>query len=275
MIAKSVVVAMMLFLSSFAVAATPAIGTVSARGEMRVDGYTVRDSATVFDGSTVETSDVGAVLRLGNGTEVKLAADSRGTLFRNRLVLLRGETELSTSNPFQLEASGLDVSPSAPNTSGIVSLSPVNTVEVAALTGELRVRDSRGVLLASVNPSSAISFSVGPGAVEGQAAGAQAQTFSDVGVVSLVNGHYYLTSSFTGVKYEITGKDLDKYVGDKVVINGTVRAGTSAKPESVEVSSIAINGGGGISTLGKVLIGTAIGGGGAVIGYTVASAASP
>lgn len=267
---KPLVLAMTLLSSTLAVAGTQAIGTANARGQIQVDGYTVRDSATVFDGSTVETSDVGAMLRLEKGTEIKLAVDSRGTLFRDRLVLSRGEMELTTSVPFQLEAEGFDVVPATPHTSGIVSLSAEHTVEVSALTGELRVTNSRGVLLAHVTPQSAMSFFVEPGA-----AAAPTSDFSDTGTVSYENGHYYLTSSISGTQYEIVGKNLKKYVGKKVNINGSLQAGTASAPTSVAVSSIAINGATGISALSGVLIGSAIAGGGAVIGYVVASAASP
>ena len=268
MIAKSVVVAVALFSSSIALAASSAIGTVSTRGEIRVGGYAVRGTATLFDNTAVETSDFAATLRLDRGTEIKLAGGSSGTLFRDRLILSRGETELTTSTPFQLDASGLQVSPSAPNTSGIVSVSQENTVEVATLKGELRVTDSHGILLAHVGPGSPVSFSADP-----SAAGAPAAAFSDIGIVSVdKSGQYFLTSSLTGVKYQISGKDLSKYVGNKVTINGTLISGTPDKPISVAVSSIGINGGTGISTLGKVLIGTSLAGAGVGIGYAVGSA---
>ena len=272
MIAKSVVIATMLLFSSFGLAAPAAIGTASARGEMRVDGYTVRDSATVFNGSTVETGDAGAVVRLARNTEIKLAADSRGTLFRDHLLLSRGETELTASHPFRLEVNGLDVLLSSPNTNAVVSVNKANTVEVAALAGALRVTNSGGALLARVTPGATASLSSAPA---GTAPSTSA--FSDVGKVTYVNGHYYLTSSATGARYEIVGKDLQQYVGKKVAIHGTVQAGTAQNPVAVAINSVALSGGAaaGMPVLGKVLLGTGIAGGGAVVGYVVSSAASP
>lgn len=266
MIAKHVAIAITLFSSSFALAASSAIGTVSTRGEIRVGGYAVRGTATLFDNTAVETNEFSATLRLNKGTQIKLGTGSSGTLFRDRLVLSHGETELTTSTPFQLDASGLHVSPSTPGTTGIVSVGPENTVEVASLRGELKVTDGQGTLLAHVSPGATLSFAAEPGAPA-------TPTFSDTGIVSFEGGHYYLTSSLTGVKYEITGKDLSKYVGKKVVINGTLLSGSAAQPVSVAVSSIAINGpAGGVSTLGKVLIGTSAVGGGIGVGYAIASA---
>ena len=54
---KSKLPAVLMILSTFSYAAagTTAIGTVSARGDMRVDGYRVNGDATLFDGTVVET----------------------------------------------------------------------------------------------------------------------------------------------------------------------------------------------------------------------------
>lgn len=270
MIAKTTVLAVALFSSSFALAASPAIGSVSAPGEFQVGGYTVRGTATLFDNTAIQTNGFIATLRLDKGTQIRLGAESSGTLYRNRMVLSRGETELTASTPFQLEASGLHVSPTAPNTRGVVSVSGANTVEVAALRGELNVMNSRGAVLAHVVPGSTFSFAAGSSAQDAST------SFSDIGLVSEENGQYYVTSSLTGVKYQVTGGNLSKYVGDKVVINGSLTSGTAAHPVTVSISSIAINGGGavggGLGTGGTVAIIGSLAGEGAALGYLVASA---
>jgi hypothetical protein len=237
--AKPYLFAMILFSSSFALAGTSAIGTVSARGDLRVDGYTVRGNATLFDGTAVETDHASATLHLAKGTEIKLANDSRGTLYSDRLVLLRGATELNTSNAFLLEASDLRVTADAPNTKGIVMLSPANTVEVAAVAGELKVTDDGGTVLARVSPGSAASFpgQAGPGLAAGEVQDV-------VGLVSVQNGNYYLTTA-DNTQYLLTGKDFKKYLNDKVVVSGTLQPPTTAGGVgTIAVKSIGINGGG-------------------------------
>jgi len=285
MIPKSVVVAIALFSSSLALAASPGIGTVSTRGEIKVDGYTVRGTATLFDNSAVETKEFAATLRLDAGTEIKLGTGSSGTLYRDRLVLSRGETQLTSATPFQLDAEGLSILPGSTGTVGVVSLSSPNKVEVAALKGQLRVLNSHGALLAEVSPGTSLALSAGPGAQnEGgaqdtpgaQAApapGAPPATLSDIGLLSFENGRFYLSSSLSGLKYEITGNDLSKYIGDKVVIEGTVVSGTAFQPVSVAIKSIAINGPPtGLSKTGKFLIAAALVGEGATLGYVIAAA---
>ena len=101
--AKSCLLAMILVSFSYAYAsgATGSIGTVSARGDLRVDGYTVWGNGTLFNGTAVETGQATATLRLDNGTEIKLAINSHGVVYRDHLVLLQGRSQLKTSGaPF-------------------------------------------------------------------------------------------------------------------------------------------------------------------------------
>jgi len=250
MLRKLQVAGLLLCMYSYAVAGTVSIGTASARGDMRVDSYMVKGNATLFDGSVVETGQATADLRLNKGTEITMSTSSRGTLYRDRLVLQRGETELAANSSFQLEANGFRVTPSEPNSRGVVSLKAGNTVEVAALNGSFGVTNDHGVLLASVRPGRVVSFAMH--ASENQS------SVSVVGMVSFENGHFYLTSA-EDLKYELTGKDLKKFVGTKVEISGTLqpvskdRVGVAGV---ISLSSIGINGavGVGIGTATSLMI---------------------
>jgi hypothetical protein len=244
MLRKLLVVAVMMCMVSYASAGTASIGTASARGDLRVDSYLVKGNATLFDGSVVETGQATADLRLEKGTEITMATSSRGTLYRDRLILKQGKSQLAANSSFQLEANGLRVTPSEPNSRGVVSLLPGNTVEVAALNGSLGVTNSQGVLLANVRPGHALSFAI--------QADAGANSFSGVGLLSSENGRYYITLSDTGITYEITGKDLKKFVGQKVVVTGTTQAtGTTMV---ISANSVRTNGDNGFSTRKSLLI---------------------
>jgi hypothetical protein len=277
MIARSVVIAVTIASSSLAFAASSAIGSVSTRGEINVGGYAVRGTATLFDNTSVETSDFAAILRLEKGTEIKLGAGSSSMLFHNRLVLSRGETQLTSATPFQIEANNLHISPSTSHSTGIVSMNSHNDVEVGALQGGLRVTDSNGALLAEVDPGASLSFPAEPRAQDSPAPPrplhAPPESINDIGLLSFENGRFYLTSTLSGIKYEISRNGLSNYVGDKVVLSGTVLSGTAAEPVLVAVKSIGLNGGPtGMSTLGKILIGTSVAGEAAAIAYVVSAA---
>src|ERR1035438_227730 len=217
MFKKLQVAAILLCMLSYATAGAVSIGTASARGDMRVDSYLVKGNATLFDGSVVETGQATANLRLNKGTEITMSTASRGTLHSDRLVLQQGESELAASSSFQLEANGLRVTPNEPNSRGVVSLKAGNTVEVASLNGSFGVTTDHGVLLANVRPGRVVSFAM--------QAGANPANFSGVGLVSFENGTYYLTTN-ENVKYVLTCKDSRKFVGDKVVVSGTLQGGT-------------------------------------------------
>jgi hypothetical protein len=201
-------------------AAPPSIGTATARGSIRVDGARITGNATVFEGTLIETDNVTADLRLRKGIEIRLAADSRGKLYGDRLVLEKGSGEVGNARGFWLEANQLKITPFDPNSKGVVSMNGAARIEVAAFRGGFDVRTGSGLLVAKVVPGRMLFF-------EPQAAGATAPT-ALTGTLSKENGHYYLTVSETGVKYEITGKDFDKMVGKKVTIKGTIDPGATA-----------------------------------------------
>jgi hypothetical protein len=265
MFKKLHVAAILLCMLSNAAAGTVSIGTASARGDMRVDSHLVKGNATLFDGSVVETGQATANLRLNKGAEITMSTASRGTLHSDRLVLQQGESELTASNSFQLEANGLRVTPNEPNSRGVVSLKSGNAVEVASLNGSFGVTTDHGVLLANVRPGRVVSFAM--------QVGGNLATFSGVGLVSFENGTYYLTTA-EDVKYVLTCKDLHKYVGDKVVVSGTLQGGAPGQAGGTGsmlcVKSIEINGESGMSKKNKWLIAGVIVGGAVGVGVAIA-----
>ena len=270
MFKKLQVAAILLCMLSYAAAGTVSIGTASARGDMRVDSYLVKGNATLFDGSVVETGQATANLRLNKGTEITMSTASRGTLHSDRLVLQQGESELAASSSFQLEANGLRVTPNEPNSRGVVSLKAGNTVEVASLNGSFGVTTDHGVLLANVRPGRVVSFAM--------QAGANPANFSGVGLVSFDNGTYYLTTN-ENVKYVLTCKDSRKFVGDKVVVSGTLQGGTPGQAggagtmlcvKTMDINGGGGGGGGGMSTTTKWIIAGVIIGGGVGVGVAIA-----
>lgn len=205
---------------SYASAGTVSIGTATVRGDMRVDSYSITGNATLFDGSVVETGQASAVLRLDKGTEITMADNSRGTLYRDHLVLQVGKTELAASSSFQLEANGLRVIPNEPNSRGVVSLRAGNIVDVGALTGGFGVMNAKGIQLASIHPGRAISFAIHDAGADPP--GESSTSFYGLGIVVYENGQYYLDAD-TGTRYQITCKDMKKFVGMKVGVIGKVQ----------------------------------------------------
>ena len=270
MLKKLQVAVIIACMMSYASAGTVSIGTANVRGEMHVDSNNVKGNATLFNGSVVETGQASANLLLNKGVQITLSTSSRGTFYSDRLVLQQGQTELTASSPFQLQASGIRVTPNEANSRGVVSLKAGNTVEVASLNGSFGVTNDHGVLLANVRPGRTVSFAM--------QANANPNFFSGVGLVSFEQGTYYLTTD-ENVKYVLTCKDVHKFVGDKVAVSGTMGGTPALAGGSLCVKSIDINGGSaglGASTIGsKLLIAGVIILGGALVGVAIHDANEP
>ncbi len=217
----SVMAVVVLAASTCALAATAAIGTASARGAMRIDGSEVSGNATLFDGTVVETDAATTALRLDRGVELKLATDSRGTLYRDRLVLERGSSELVRASGFELDASHVRITADSPNARGVVSMEGGNTVRVEALSGGLRVTTGSGLLLAKLQPGRAEEFG------DGQAGAAAPTTVTgkltkESDECSTSSQQKYYVTVAGGAKYEVTGEGLDALVGKTVTLTGTL-----------------------------------------------------
>src|SRR4051812_16677970 len=76
-------------------ASGPAIGMVTANGDLQVDHARVAGNGTLFDGSLIQTERASTRIQLNNGVQMRLSADSRATVFQRRLVLEEGQSELT------------------------------------------------------------------------------------------------------------------------------------------------------------------------------------
>jgi len=85
--------------------AAPAIGIVTASGHFSVEGSQVWGNATLFDGTTIETSSASSELALRNGVKVQLAAGSRARIWQNHLVLEKGVAQLAAPVSFEARVS--------------------------------------------------------------------------------------------------------------------------------------------------------------------------
>ena len=93
------------FLFSAVCLAAPAIGIVTASGHFNVEGSQVWGNATLFDGTTIETSAASSELALRNGVKVQLGAGSRARIWQNRLVLEKGVAQLAAPVSFETRVS--------------------------------------------------------------------------------------------------------------------------------------------------------------------------
>lgn len=267
---------------SLAVAAPPApsIGTVRSAGDFRVDGSTVRGNGTVFEGDLIETAAARSIVQM-NGAQLTLSPASRAKVYRDRTVLEKGTGLLRDSDHQFFEAASLRISPTAKDSAIQVDVRDASHIAVFALTGSALVRNSNGLLLASLHPGMALAFDEPP-----QAAGSASVTLS--GVITTTAGKYFIKDVTTGVFAELRGSGLDQLVGKNVQITGSIVPNATPTAPATEVVQVgnskplggagtAVNGistGAKVAIIGGVAIAGAMGGLAAAGSFSGASTTS-
>ncbi len=193
-------------------AASPSIGMATANGNFRIDHSSVWGNATLFDGSTIETATASSQLQLTGGVQVRLAANSRATVYQRRMVLEAGFGQLQSTGGYEVEARSLRISSAGPDTVARVKLQGDNQVTVAAWRGSVRVLNSAGLLVAKVEAGNSLDL-------EPQTAGASAPTVIS-GCLLVKSGKLVLAEQTTNLVLEVQGYGLTPEVGNRVEITG-------------------------------------------------------
>jgi hypothetical protein len=210
-------------------AASPAIGTVVAKGAFRLNNATLINNATLFEGATIETGAAASRMQLSSGTRLELGSDSKGHFFGDHLVLERGQSRIDKADAFRVEARGLTILPDTGASTGRVVLAGKTRVQVAALTGSFRVLNFRGTLVARIASGTALWLepqpSVGPARLTGR--------------VMNRGGHYLLTDETTQVTVEVAGPALAPEVGRRVVVIGSTDPAATPVSDATQVILVA------------------------------------
>jgi hypothetical protein len=217
---------------SVLLAATLPIGVAVSDAPFRLNGNEASGSVTVFDGSSFQTGPNGATIRLQNGGRILFFADSRGTLSGNKLLLEQGSVKVTD---YPVLSNRLDVSTDA------VSAATVSVkgkgIQVAALTGNVRVFSAAGLNVANMVAGEALNL-------ETQESGANAPSVVS-GCVTKVGSSYVLTDSTSKISVVLHGSNLK--AGQRVEATGTMMsepAPISGASEGLNVLKLNVLGGG-------------------------------
>ena len=216
------------------VAVPPSIGVANSNGEFRVDGSAIQGNSTLFDGNVIETTSARSVLRI-SGAQVTLLPDSRAKVYRDHAVIEKGSGIVSHAQHLTVEAANLRIAPSAGDAVVQVDKTGQAQVVVATTAGSAEVRNASGVLIASLNPHMALAFDAA--SASGQTAAA-AGAVKLTGVVQADGGNYFLTDSTTGVKVELRGENLTRYVGKTVTFSGSIIPGETPAAGASQVVQV-------------------------------------
>jgi len=252
------------------------IGMTSGLTGAVLDNSRVGSGATLFDGSTVQTTSNGdgsySRIHLNDGTRLDFGAASKAQVFAKRATLEVGTTEVQSASGYEIDTQLLKIQPQASSVARI-KVENGNRVFVTALNAPVNVLNRDGMLVARVNPGLPLSFLPQAGATG---------TFDSTGCVLQKSGAAIFSDSSTTVS-ELRGVDLRKAVGNNTHVVGTVD--TSATPSGgatqvVHVTSATVTRKGGCSDKAAALgastaaAGLAAGVAGATAGGVAAGAAA-
>lgn len=208
-----------------------AIGVVKSTGAIMLDDHMAAANATIFEGSRLETGAASSDMDLAGGVRLRLAASSRGRVFADRMVVEKGIGELERGAGYRLEALGLRVIPSSPDSAGRVAVVDDGKLQALALAGTLRVTTADGLVVAVLRPGVALEFQ------PQEPAGGQAP-FEMTGCLERREGRFVLRDPLTGVVEEVRGDRLDGEVGRMLEVTATVVPGAKPVAGALEVIQI-------------------------------------
>jgi hypothetical protein len=180
---RTVALASLLSVGS-AFAATPAIGVASAFGSFSVNSAQVNGNSNIYDGSQVSTGKTASQIFLQGGPSVMLATNTGATIYNDHLVLSQGAVRVDNMTKYDVNALGYRVSADEPNSQAAIRVNE-GAVEVASMSGVVRVFDSNGVMLTRIGAGTASSFKPGQ-------TGASGGTASNGGAVGAISGSNFL-----------------------------------------------------------------------------------
>jgi len=189
-------------------AATSGIGVAMSEGNIVINSSTAAGNATIFDGSTLETMSTASQIRLNDGARLRLASDSRGTVFSDHVDLQKGTASITG---YSAVANGLNVRADG-KASATISMLDQGVVEVAALTGSVHVFDAAGLNVANLVPGRALDL-------KPQDAGANAPS-NLTGCAVKAGGNTLLTDETSNVTVQLRGGNVK--TGQRVQITGSM-----------------------------------------------------
>jgi len=135
-------------------AATSGIGVAMSEGNILINSSSAAGNATIFNGSTLETQSASSQIHLNGGAQLRLASDSRGTVFSDHVDLQKGSASITG---YSANASGLNVRADG-KASATISMRDRGVIEVAALTGDVHVFNAAGLNVANLVPGRALDL---------------------------------------------------------------------------------------------------------------------
>lgn len=190
------------------VAATSGIGVAMSQGNITINHASSAGNATIFDGNTLETGVAASQVHLNDGAQLRLQSDSRAKVFSDHADLQKGSADITG---YTANAGGLSVRATG-KASASVSVHDRGMVQIAALSGDVRVFNAAGLNVANLLPGRALNM-------RAQDAGASAPS-SLTGCAVRSGGTTMLKDETSNVTVQLNGGNVR--AGRRVQVTGTM-----------------------------------------------------
>lgn len=214
-------------MSSYLIAAESVVGLAVSSGSFMVNRANVAGSATLFEGSIVQTGQSVSRLDL-KGTWLQLAADSQVTVSDKKIILQQGMAELGGQPGYSIAARNLRIVARNPGAVARVRLDGESKVLVAAVNGPVRIYNNAGLLVMDVVPGRAFAFAPQAGAAD----------LADINGCLLFKAGKFIVVDQNGQVSEVTGTDVTRNSGNPVHITGKISNTASTAPGAARVIQI-------------------------------------
>jgi hypothetical protein len=204
--------------------ATPGIGVAMSQGNILINSASTAGNATIFDGNILETLSATSRVRLTGGADLRLASDSRGTVFSDHVDLERGSARIAG---YRANAKGLSVRADG-SSSATISMRAQGVVEIASLNGNVHVFNAAGVNVANLLPGRALDL-------RPQDAGASAQS-ALVGCAVKSGSNTVMTDETSNVTVQLRGRTVK--VGRRVQLTGTMVPNATAAGGATQILNV-------------------------------------
>jgi len=206
-------------------AATSGIGVAMSEGNILINSSSAAGNATIFNGSTLETQSASSQIHLNGGAQLRLASDSRGTVFNDHVDLQKGSASITG---YSANASGLNVRADG-KASATISMRDRGVIEVAALTGDVHVFNAAGLNVANLVPGRALDL-------RPQDAGSSAPS-NLTGCAVKSGSNTLLTDETSNVTVQLRGGNVT--TGRRVQVTGAMVPNATPPSGAAQVISVA------------------------------------
>ncbi|HEV3333074.1 MAG TPA: hypothetical protein VG096_18935 [Bryobacteraceae bacterium] len=208
-------------------AADSPIGLAVSSGNFLLNRANVVGSATLFEGSTVQTAQSASRLDL-KGAWLQLAGDSQVTVSDKLLVLQRGTAELGGQPGYSIEARSLRIAVADPKAVARVRLEGSNKVLVSAANGLAHVYNRSGLLVMDVIPGHAFAFAPQAGAADA----------ADINGCLLFKAGKFIVVDQNGQVSEVAGGNLAQNSGNPVHVIGRIITAPTTVPGATRLIQV-------------------------------------